>query len=231
MKNRRFLFLSVLSGTAILALIMAGLLASRPSPASAQDTQTPWLSSAAPPDGVSGLQFSAPDQALSDNLTEASTPDALLQLISYRVTGSALRPRENDVSYTVASDGGCIYVSAGDANTVWNTPVTLPQGSHIDTLRMYYDDTSASNSSAWFSVYDLYGSIVNEWSVSSSGNSGNSFNDSSLISHTIDYSVYSYLLNWRPIVSGSGFQLCGFRIFYEPPPFGASFLPVSKRNN
>ena len=65
----------------------------------------------------------------------------------------------------------------------------LPQGSWVDTMRMYYNDTSATDSTAWFTVYDLYGNIVQEWAVNSSGNSGNGFNDTALISHTIDYSV------------------------------------------
>jgi hypothetical protein len=156
-----------------------------------------------------------------------SEPEAVeASLISWRIVGSALRPRENDVSYSISSQGGCIYVTSGDADTVWNIPVNLPQGSTIDILRMYYNDTSDSNSGAWFTIYDLYGNIVTESSVSSSGNAGVGFNDSAQINHTIDYSVYSYLINWRPSVAGSTMQLCGFRIFYEPPPFGINFLPV-----
>ncbi len=136
-------------------------------------------------------------------------------LVSLRLAGSALRPRENDVSYSVNSSGGCSYATVGDSATVWNTAITeLPQGARIDTLRMYYDDTSASNSTAWLTVYDLYGNIVDEYSVSSAGNFGNSFNDSAAINHVVDYSVYSYLLNWRPVVLGASMQLCGFRVFY-----------------
>lgn len=107
----------------------------------------------------------------------------------------------------------------------------LPQGAVVETLRMYYNDTSASNSSAWFTVYDLYGSIVEEWSVSTTGSTGNGFNDSATIDHTVDYSTYSYLLNWRPVVTGSTMQLCGFRIFYTPPPFGLMFLPTVQHDS
>jgi hypothetical protein len=91
---------------------------------------------------------------------------------------------------------------------------------------MYYYDTSGSNTTGWFTIYDLYGSIVEEWSASSSGNSGNSFNDSAQINHTIDYSVYNYVINWRPNVTGSTIQLCGFRVFYTPPPYGLGFIPA-----
>jgi hypothetical protein len=91
---------------------------------------------------------------------------------------------------------------------------------------MYYYDTSASNTTGWFTIYDLYGAIVEEWSVSSTLNSGNSFNDSAQIDHTIDYGVYNYVINWRPIASGSTLQLCGFRVFYTPPPYGLGFIPA-----
>jgi len=82
---------------------------------------------------------------------------------------------------------------------------------------MYYADTSASNSTGWFTVYDLYGEIVEEYSVASVGDTGNSFNDSAPIDHLIDPSLYSYVLNWRPAVAGATMQLCGFRVFYNPP--------------
>lgn len=146
-------------------------------------------------------------------------PQALLgaPLTSVRIAGSALTPRETNVNRGVNISGGCGYVTGGAATTVWNHKAPLPQGAVVNTLRMYYSDTSASNSSAWFTVYDLYGNIVDEWSVASTGSAGNSFNDSAVIDHTIDYSTYSYLINWRPNVVGSTMQLCGFRIFYVDP--------------
>lgn len=196
--------------------------------AAAQDADEPWLSSAEAPSVIPLDRFSAADSQnlpLQDDALNA--PDAL---ISWRVTGAALKPRENDVSYTVNSSGSCTYVTAGDAFTVWNFAPPLPQGAEVDTLRMYYYDTSGSNTTAWFTIYDLYGGIVDEWSVSSSTNAGNSFNDSAQINHTIDYSVYSYLINWRPVVSGSSMQLCGFRIFYTSP-FSQEFLPAVINNS
>jgi len=168
----------------------------------------------AEPNGVGGSSEVGPAETGRDAADGAV-------LVSLRYTGSALKPRENDVSYTINGSGSCVYVTAGDSSTVWNHKVTsLPQGSQVDTLRMYFYDTSGSNSSAWFTVYDLYGNIVSEWPVSSSGSGGNSFNDSAQINHMIDYSIYSYLINWRPSVTGSTMQLCGFRIFYN------DFLPI-----
>lgn len=135
---------------------------------------------------------------------------------SLRVPGTALRPRTTNVVQAVSSSGGCGYADSGSAFTVWNSAVTdLPHGAVINTVRLYYNDTVAATGTAWFTVYDLYGTIVDEWSVATVGASGNSFNDTPSIDHTIDYSLYSYLLNWRPQVLGPGMQVCGFRIFYQ----------------
>lgn len=230
MKSRSFQSILIFVVTAVLSLVILWVVAGQLAQVTAQEANGSddlWNSSAEAPAGTSPAQYSPADNTASlnrdDVLDGPNAPDAL---ISWRVTGSALKPREDDVSYTINSSGSCGYVSAGDASTVWHITPVLPQGAVVDTLRMYYYDTSNSNSSAWFTIYDLYGTIVDEFSVSSVGNSGNSFNDSVQINHTVDYSVYSYLLNWRPGVTGSTMQLCGFRIFYTPPFFTAGFLPA-----
>lgn len=150
-------------------------------------------------------------------IEETPAAAAPVTYANFRVPGSTLRPRSSGVTFSPSGSGGCIYATSSPSD-VWNTPIYLPQGATVNTLRMYYYDTSASDSNAWFTIYDLYGNIVEEWSVQTSGTFGNSFNDSVAIDHTIDYSVYSYALNWRPAVADSTMQLCGFRLFYTPPP-------------
>lgn len=230
MKFRPFQSILIFGVTAVLCVVVLLVAAGRMAQVTAQEaggSDDLWNSSAEAPAGTAPAQFSPADNPASLDRDDAlEGPDAPDALISWRVTGSALKPRENDVSYTVNGNGSCVYVTAGDASTVWNITPMLPQGAVVDTLRMYYYDTSGSNSSAWFTIYDLYGAIVQEFSVSTSDNGGNSFNDSAQINHTVDYSVYSYLLNWRPSVTGSTMQLCGFRIFYTPPFFAAGFLPA-----
>lgn len=142
-------------------------------------------------------------------------PADLGVLRSLRFAGSVLRQRTSADGTDVNVTGGCIYNSSGSSFGVLNTPVFLPDGATVETLRMFYYDTSASDSTGWFTVYDLYGAIVQEFPVSSSGTPGNSFNDSLPIGHVIDHSIYSYVLNWRPNVAGATMQLCGFRIFYS----------------
>jgi hypothetical protein len=152
----------------------------------------------------------------------------LAALSSLRIPGTALKPRNSNATYVPTAGGGCFY-STASSYTIFNIGVFLPHGSRVDAVRMYYNDTSTTDSSAWFTVYDLYGNIVQEWEVDSSGTAGNGFNDTALISHTIDYSLYSYAINWRPYVLGPGMQNCGFRIFYESPGRAVA-LPLIQRN-
>jgi hypothetical protein len=195
---------------------------SRTIPVTALESSAPILPDGTVPEAEKKPMFEeSPFQA---NVSLAATIE------DFRIAGTALKPRGNDVDYVPTSGGGCFYASAGNSFRVFNTGVYLPQGSNILAMRMYYDDTSSSNSRAWFSVYDLYGNLVDEWSVDSVGDTGNGFNDTDTISHTIDYLSYSYVINWRPYDLDSDTQLCGFRIFYEPPPFSAVFLPMVLRS-
>jgi hypothetical protein len=157
----------------------------------------------------------------------STAPDAPTYNSTIRFVGSTLRPRQNDVSYTTNNNGSCAYVTAGDAATVWNLPLALPEGSKVEWLRMYYYDADGlHNTSGWFTKYDLYGGLVQEWSVSSTGSAGNSYSDVLITpTETIDYSTFSYVLNWRPVAVTSTLQLCGFRLFYTAP-VGGIYLPV-----
>jgi len=183
-----------------------------------------WPSSAPQPEGTTPEQLNQPDPQPGDSPQtsgiESGGGTAYLQ-----IAGSTLRPRSDNVSYTAAGGGGCIYATSGSTSTVWNTPLTLPDGATIDFLRMYFHDTSGSDTYGWFTIYDTYGSLVNEWFISSSGSSGDGFADSDPINHVVDYSTYSYVLNWRPNGTGPTLQLCGFQLFYQPPT-AANFLPA-----
>jgi hypothetical protein len=221
--DRRIL---LVAAVAILALAAVILATGNQGQVAAQGEGQLWLSSAEAPAGTPLESLSPPDGPTTGGPDSPdSAPESPDALISWRVVGSALKPRSSDVSFSVDTNGSCTYVTAGSNFTVWNTTPDLPQGTVVDTVRMYYYDTSGSNSTGWFTIYDLYGAIVQEWSVSSAGSSGYSFNDTVQINHTVDYSTYSYVLNWRPVVTGSTMQLCGFRIFHEPPLYRLGYLP------
>ena len=183
-----------------------------------------WLSSDPPPEGVD-IQ-SPPDRVSLAGVADAEAMDATYNAY-LRIVGAALKPRESNVEWTGASSaGGCIYASSGFASAVFNVPVTLPQGATVKYVRMYYHDTNASvNSSGWFTVYDLYGQVVDEWQMDSSGDTGNGYVTTAEFTHTIDYGSYSYVLNWRPNDLGASMQICGFRIYYASPST-AIYLPL-----
>jgi hypothetical protein len=144
----------------------------------------------------------------------AEAGEGVLAVWDLRIVGSALKPRQSGVTWATNGSGGCVYATASPS-TVWNTPLYLPQGAQVTTLRSFYDDTSASNFQTWFTIYDLYGAIVDEFSAPSVGATGQDFNDSLPINHVINYSLYSYAINYRPVATGSTLQFCGVRIFYE----------------
>ncbi len=215
-----------------LAIIIAAVWLRPAAPATTlaqQDDQPLWRSSDAPVTGLTPQQLSPPDspqahQGLESAEHAPQAPDGIV-LRNFRLPGSALRPRASSIGFYWGSGGGCIYNSSGNPAEIFNAPLNLPPGAMLNTVRMYYvDEINAFNSSGWVSVYDLYGELVEEWHMASSDDNGPGFADTEPIDHRVDYSVYSYALNWRPTAQGNRMQLCGFRVYYETPPF--SFLPI-----
>ena len=152
-------------------------------------------------------------------------PNAPAWNSNIRYVGSTLKPRANNVNYTVGgTGGGCVYATSGDAGEVWNTPLTLPDGAQVEWLRLYfYDNDNTNNIRGWFTKYNLYGDVVTEWGVwSTSGGYG--YVDVAISPvEEINYNNYSYVLNFRPYVASSNLMLCGFRVFYTV--FGNTFMP------
>lgn len=183
------------------------------------------------PPGASLQELSPPGDPAARDAAQPDLPPAASEggiLRDFRLAGSVFRPLSSDAGYERSGGGGCTYSTAG-ADGLWNAPLTLPQGATINTVRMYYDDTSTTfNATGWFSIYDLYGELVEEWIMTSSGDGGEGFADTfPVIDHVVDYAIYAYTLNWRPLQEGVTMQLCGFRVFYEPPPLGVSFMPIA----
>jgi hypothetical protein len=156
-----------------------------------------------------------------DNVAGYGLTDAGLEwstLFSYyHSAGSALRPRDSSVNWTIDPSGGCIYLASGDAYTVLNIHLDVPHGSRIEYLRLFYYDTSASDSTAWVTRYNDEGGIEDVTNVTSDTNTGYGTTLSAYIEHVVDSTNYSYVLNWRPYVIGSTMQLCGLRVAYRLP--------------
>lgn len=141
------------------------------------------------------------------------------------VAGSTLRPRNSISTWASSGDGGCIYATA-NPGIVYNLDLQLPMGARIDYLRIYYYDTSASDSNAWVTIYNDSGGLTDITSVSSSGTSGYGTNLSAYIGHVVNNSDYSYVLNWRPNVDGNTNRLCGLRVAYRIALDKTVFLPM-----
>jgi hypothetical protein len=171
-----------------------------------------------------------PDQLLSVNDFDDTAALLAPYNADLRIAGAVLRPRESNVEWSAGGQGGCIYATSGDQYTWFNTPVYLPQGSTVKYFRFYWNDQNTSfNSQAYFTIYDLYGRIVDEWGIASY-ETGQSYSTTSEITHTIDYDYYAYVINWRPNVLENDMQGCGFRLFYHTPP-GPIYLPLIERND
>jgi hypothetical protein len=145
--------------------------------------------------------------------------------VSLRIPGLALKPQVSAVEWHPGSNPGCIHLFSGLETWDWNAPVYLPQGATVTALRMYYYDTSADYSVGSFTVYNLWGQVMWEWSVESTGISGNLWVEVAIPNHIINYDAYSYAVTWQPRVTGESMQLCGFRILYTVPG-GAKYLPA-----
>jgi hypothetical protein len=183
----------------------------------------------------SSMFGTAPDNQEGDPASpdgQAETEAEIMQSYNatLRIPVAAIRPRTSNVEWQVGGEGGCVYASSGEARTWWSAPLYLPEGSTLRYFRMYYNDQNGSlDCEAYLTVYDLYGRVEVEWGISSSG-TAQSYVTTAQLDHVVDYSLYSYVIHWRPLDLGSDMQVCGFRVYYVKPP-SALYLPVVFRNS
>jgi hypothetical protein len=165
-----------------------------------------------------GQAVKAPAPVKAPAFPNAVSGDAVLT-----VTGSALRPRASDITFGATPSGGGIYrTSVATSLPVFNTPLDLPQGTVVKSVRMYFNNTDPSNVCyGVFTCYDLYGNWVAEWWATGAAGSGLTFADSGPINHTIDYTQYTYLLNWVSWAATDAIQLLGLQLYYTPSPLAA----------
>ena len=98
-----------------------------------------------------------------------------------------------------------------------NLHLDIPTGSRIDYLRIFFYDTSDSNSQAWVTTYDGASGIDDIAYVTSSGTGGYGTYLSPYVGHIVNNASDAYVLNWRPVVTGSTMMLCGLRVAYRVP--------------
>lgn len=146
----------------------------------------------------------------------------------YHIPGSALTPVDSTTSL-VYDNMGCVHASAG-ASYLLNAPLEIPDGSQIVLLRLYYDDTSASNINGWITRYNEAGTDYEDLvSVDSIGTGGHGSNYGDL-DHIVDTYGWSYVLNVRLNASSSALQVCGLRVMYYSPYSCCTYLPAVVRD-
>ncbi|HRX02725.1 MAG: hypothetical protein KDI07_15755 [Anaerolineae bacterium] len=138
------------------------------------------------------------------------------------VAGAALRPRDSSSGWDY-SGTGCVSRSSG--SELFNIYLGLPDGSRIDYLRIYYYDTSGSDSTAWVTSYNSTGGYTDITTVQSAGTGGYGTKLSSYVGHVVDNSSRSYVLNWSAAQNGSSMRLCGLRVAYRVPTLDL-FMPL-----
>ncbi|MFN2151224.1 MAG: hypothetical protein ACK2T5_06475 [Anaerolineales bacterium] len=149
--------------------------------------------------------------------TTPLTPDVSWSNFRYiYAAGSALRPRNSGQDWATSGSGGCIYATSLGGE-VMNLHLDIPTGSRIDYLRIFFYDTSDSNSQAWVTTYDGASGIDDIAYVTSSGTGGYGTYLSPYVGHIVDNASDAYVLNWRPVVTGSTMMLCGLRVAYRVP--------------
>lgn len=130
-----------------------------------------------------------------------------------RLPGSAFHPVSNGVTFSY-SGSGCIN-RAGATTALFTHKVVLPQGSTVKYMRVYYNDTSADDLSAFFTSYDMEGNFNEHTSVGSSGNAGFGSDLSPEITKVVDHFVEPFVVTVNMDGSvDSTLQFCGVRIAY-----------------
>jgi hypothetical protein len=128
--------------------------------------------------------------------------------------GVALHPRDSSTTWSY-SGFGCTSASSG--TDLFVTNLNLPEGSRIDYLRIFYYDDSGSNSGAYITSYDASGGHSDLINVASSGDAGYGTALSDYLGHTVTTGNNTYVLLWRPNVTGDSMRLCGLRVAYRLP--------------
>ncbi|MFZ3070967.1 MAG: hypothetical protein WA110_07605 [Anaerolineaceae bacterium] len=129
--------------------------------------------------------------------------------------GATMRPRASMTEWSYPGVG-CVVAASG--NELFTLTLDLPQGVRIDYLRiLFYDSSSAKDSTAWITTYDGAGGVDDLISVSSTGSAGYGYVVSGYSGHVVDNVNNSYVLNYSPNQTGDSMRLCGLRVAYRYP--------------
>ncbi len=225
--NARVLF----TGCLVLSLVAVVLLFVVSPSYTSVSAQGPIVSAdegsrSASPGSREKLDEGAPDVRIPG--APASCGVSPINCLYYHISSSIFQGR--DSSYTYTYDGsGCFHHTNASVNG-FMAPVLLTPASVIKYVRIYYRDTSASDMTVRLRFFDDGVSNDDLTTVSTAGNAmGVRTALSAEITHTLDYSLYSYgLLAFETGPIDGSIQICGVRVAYVPGAFGID-LPFVAR--
>jgi len=131
------------------------------------------------------------------------------------VAGSAFVPLYADSGVTYGTKG-CTYMTSA-THLFMNYSLDLPTNSTVTYVRLYFNDTAATDGTLHLAEYDDGATYTYLATVTTSGSSGLGFATVSGLNIPLDYLNSYYVMYWMPGVSGSTMQLCGFRVGYLTP--------------
>lgn len=173
------------------------------------------------PEGMKNNGFQAEDPLALDNI--------LATFSYYRLVGTTFNPRTSTTTFAY-NFNGCIYETGGTDNR-FMAPVLIPDNSVIKFLRLYFDDTNPSSDIiAWITRYQPGVTSEDLTSVASAGSSGYGTTLSDEITHTVDLTSWAYTIIIAPNANAVSNSLCGIRVAYYAPTFGAVALPLVRRD-
>lgn len=177
----------------LMVLVMVVCLIGVASPIFAEST-----SSAAP--GYSAPV--APKQSARQEPSKAALPPgtaATTYTFSYyRVMGSGFNPRQSTTVFS-GNSGELVVNSVPSGDAIFHVPVYLPQGTMVTGFIWYYwRPDLVTGGTVWLTQYNRQtGGVVQEWYQICDTFTGFDWNVK-YFNHTIDNSLYVYMLNYRP---------------------------------
>lgn len=168
--------------------------------------------------------FSVKDRSIPEGHEGITNADS--STVFQNIAGVHFKPVYSETMYTYGS-AGCTYITSG--SSALDFPLILPPGSTIHSIRLYFNDTSISDSTLVLQSYDGGSSGGPLATIFSSGTAGLGYSTVSGLNIVPDYSSNNYNLVW---VSGDlsvAMQLCGVQVGYTPPSiFGVGLPDVQK---
>lgn len=220
MKTRQVIGISVLSSLVTLLAVFVVLSGSGVAVAQEPDP-TPISVQQVTPLDPNALTVNSEEPAMNEATEQPNAATATQDHL--HVAGSAFVPLYDDAGVTYGSKG-CTYMTSS-VHTYMNYSLDLPNHSTVKMIRLYYNDTAATNGTLHLAQYDDGASYKYLATVETSGSSGLGSNTVTDLNIELDNINYNYVMYWMPGGGGSTMQLCGFRVVYDRPFFGVTFLP------